>query len=181
MSQEQLVELLQHFSLEVKQIEELKREVNQQKITAATPEVNPVYITLEVLEGATTMETTVDTLEREKISKPLPIVYFSGIEPISKEEGSHDQWEFQVRGVMDTHTENSVRAAIFNSLRGPARELVGFIRYSADVNLILNEVSNRFSKKYSGDKLQQEFYQMKQERGRRLGCLLVSWNRPTED
>ena len=161
MSQEQLVELLQCFSLEVKWIEELKKEVSQQTITAATPEANPVHITPEVLEGATTMEMAVDTLEKKKISKTPPIVYFSGIEPIPKEEGSHDQWEFQVRGVMDTHTENYVRAAVVNSLRGPARELVGFIGYSANINLILSEVSNRFSKKYSGDKLQQEFCQMK--------------------
>ena len=152
------MELLQHFSLEVKQIEELKREVSQQKITAATPEANPVYITPEVLEGATAMETTVDTLEREKIPKPALIVYFPGIEPILKEEGSHDQWEFQVWDAMDTHTENSVRAAIVNSLRVPTRELIGFIGYSTNINLILNEVSNRFGKKYSGDKLQQELY-----------------------
>ena len=135
---------------------------------AATPEVNPVHITPEVLEGATTMETTVETSGKEKISKPPPMVYFSGIEPIPKEEGSHDQWGFQVRGAMDTHPENSVRATIVNSLRGPARELVGFVGYSADINLILSEVSNRFSKKYSGDKLQQEFYQMKQDKGENI-------------
>ena len=168
MNQEQLMELLQHFSLEVKWIEELKKEVSQQKIMAATLEASPVHITPEVLEGATTMENVVDTLEKEKISKPPPIVYFSGIEPIPKEEGSHDQWEFQVRGVMDTHTENSVRAAIVNSLRGPARELVSFIGYSADINLILSEVSNRFCKKYNGDKLQKEFYQMKQDKGEKI-------------
>ena len=113
------------------------------------------------------METTVDTLEKE-ISKPPPIVYFSGIEPIPKHEGSHDQWEFKVRGAMDTHTENSVRAAIVNSLRGPARELVGFTGYSADINFILNEMSNRFSKKNSGDKFEQEFYQMKQDKGEKI-------------
>ena len=91
-----------------------------------------------------------------------------GIKPIPKEEGSHDHWEFQVRAAIDTHTENSVRAAIVNSFRGPARELVGFIGYSADINLILSEVSNRFSKKYSGEKLQQEFYQMKQDKGEKI-------------
>ena len=90
------------------------------------------------------------------------------MEPIPKDEGSHNQWEFQVRGVMDTHTENSVQAAIVNSVRGPAGELVGFIEYSADINLILSEVSNRFGKKYSGDKLQQEFYQMQQDKGEKI-------------
>ena len=90
------------------------------------------------------------------------------MEPIPKDVGSHGQWEFQLRGVMDAHTENSVRAVIVNSLRGPARELVGFKWYSANVNLILSEVNNGLGKKYSGDKLQQEFYQMQQDKGEKL-------------
>lgn len=44
----------------------------------------------------------------------------------------------------------------------------GFIGYSADINLIFSEVSNRFGKKYSGEKLQQEFYQMKQDKGEKI-------------
>ena len=60
-----------------------------------------MHIVPKVLKGATAMETTSDTPEQEKISKPPPIVYFSGMEPIPKDEGSHDQWEFQVRGAMD--------------------------------------------------------------------------------
>ena len=81
--------------------------MSQQKVTPTTPEVSPVHIVPKVLEGATVMEMTSNTPEQEKISKPPPIVYFSGMEPIPKDEGSHDQWEFQVRGAMDTHTENS--------------------------------------------------------------------------
>ena len=104
-----------------------------------------MLITPEVLEGAIAIESTVKTSGKEKISKPPPIIYFLGIKPIPKEEGYHDQWEFQVRVL-----------------------LVGFIGYLADINLILSEVSNRFSKKYSGDKLQQEFYQMKQHKGEKI-------------
>ena len=58
--------------------------------------------------------------------------------------------------------------AIVNSLRVPARELVGFNGCPADINLILSEVSNKFGKKYSGDKLQQEFYLMKQDKGEKI-------------
>ena len=148
------MELLQRFSLEVKCIEEWRKEVSQQRVTLTTPKVNPVNIAPEVLEGATAIETTSNTLGQEKISKPPTIVYFSGIELIPKDEGSHDEWEFQVRGAMDTQTEISVRATVVNSLRGPARELVGFTGYYADINLILSDVSNRLGKKYSGDKLQ---------------------------
>ena len=147
MSQEQLVELLQRFSLEVKWIEELKTEVGQHEMMATTPEVNPMHISPKVLEGATAMETTIDTPGKENIFRPPSFVYFSGIKPIPKDEGSHNQWVSQVRDEMDTHVENSVRAATVNSLRGPARELVSFIGYSANINLILSEVSNRFDAK----------------------------------
>ena len=66
-------------------------------------------------ESTTTM-TTVATQSEIKISKPPQICIFSGQEPVPKEEGNYDQWEFQVRGAIATHTENSVRAAIVNSL-----------------------------------------------------------------
>ena len=66
-------------------------------------------------ESTTTM-TTVSTQSEMKISKPPQICIFSGQEPVPKDKGNYDQWEFQVRGAIATHTENSVRAAIMNSL-----------------------------------------------------------------
>ena len=54
--------------------------------------------------------------EEMKISKPPQLCVLSGNEPVLKEEGNFDQWEFQVWGAMATHTENSVRPAIVNSL-----------------------------------------------------------------
>ena len=84
--------------------------------------------------------------------------------------GIYDQWEFQVRGAIATHTENSVRAAIVNSLRGPARDLVGFVGFDADLERILMEVTNRFGKRYMGDQLQQEFYKLSQGKGEKIGA-----------
>ena len=65
---------------------------------------------------STTTMIAVSTQSEMKISKPLQICIFSGQEPVPKDEGNYDQWEFQVRGAIATHTENSVRAAIVNSL-----------------------------------------------------------------
>ena len=76
LSQEQLVEPLQRFSLEVKHIEEVKKEVSQQKITPTTPEVNPVNITPEPLEGAIAMETTVNTPGGKRFPNPHPLCTF---------------------------------------------------------------------------------------------------------
>ena len=69
---------------------------------------------------------------------------------------------------MATHTKNSVHAAIVNSLRGPTQDLIGFVGFDADIERILDEVTSRFGHKYTGDKLQQEFYQLWQEKGEKL-------------
>ena len=66
-------------------------------------------------ESTTTMA-VVSTQSEMRISKPPQICIFSRQEPVPKEEGNYDKWEFQVRGAMATHTKNSVRAAIVNSL-----------------------------------------------------------------
>ena len=70
---------------------------------------------------------------------------------------------------MATHTKTSVRAAIVNSLRGPARDLVGFISFNTELERILMEVTNRSGKKYTGDKLQQE---LSQEKGEKIGAFV---------
>ena len=74
---------------------------------------------------------------------------------------------------MDTHMENSVGAAIAHSLRGPARELVGFIGYSVDLNLILSEVGNHFGKSIVGINSSRSFIRSSKIKGRKLGLLQV--------
>ena len=93
---------------------------------------------------------------------------FSGADPVPKDEGSWEQWEFQVRGFLDTHTPEAVRSALIRSVRGAARELVGFIGYQAELGVILKSLEKRFGKKLTGDKLQQDFYQISQEKGEKV-------------
>ena len=179
-SRDQMVEVLQKFGSEVKKVEELRCRVEQ---TESTPDEGKTVavkgedgiLSQEIVhtplktESTTTM-TTVATQSEMKISKPPQIYIFSGQEPVPKEEANYDQWEFQVRGVIATYTENSVRAAIINSLRGPARNLVGFVGFDTNLEKILVEVTNRFGKRYTGDKLQQEFYKLSQEKGEKIGA-----------
>ena len=178
-SQDQMVELLQKFGSEVKKVEELRCRVertestpNRGKTVAVKGEdgipFQEIVHTPHKTESTITM-TAVATQSEMKISKPPQICIFSGQEPVPKDEGNYDQWEFQVRGAIATHTENSVRAAIVNSLRGLARDLVGFVNFDADLERILMEVTNRFSKRYTGDQLQQEFYKLNQEKGEKIG------------
>ena len=174
------MELLQKFGSEVKKVEELRCKVERTKSIpderkAVGTDGEDKMLSQEIgyhphkPESTTTM-TTVSTQSEMRISKPPQICIFSRQEPVLKEEGNYDQWQFQVRGVMAMHTENSVRAAIVNSLRGPARDLVGFVGFYAELERILMEVTNRFSKRYTGDKLQQEFCKLSQEKGEKISA-----------
>ena len=113
-SRDQMVELLQKFGSEVKKVEELQCRVEQ---TESTPDEGKTVavkgedgiLSQEIVhtplktESTTTM-TAVATQSEMKISKPSQICIFSGQEPVPKEEGNYNQWEFQVRGVIATHT-----------------------------------------------------------------------------
>ena len=47
---------------------------------------------------------------------------------------------------------------------------MGFIGFDADLERILMEVTNRFGKRYTRDKLQQEFYKLSQEKGEKISA-----------
>ena len=161
-SQEQMVEILQNFREEVKKVEEMRTHVNQ----PSTP-VKQEVAKMEMIAEDKQSIPQASSRDERKIEKPPQICIFSGSDPIPKDEGSYEQWEFQVRGAMATHTKNSVHAAIVNSLQGPAQHLIGFVGFDADIERILDEVTGRFGHKYTRDKLQQEFYQL-QEKGEKL-------------
>ena len=162
-----MVELLQKFGTEVKKVEELHHRVEQAEVipkrTPSTPAKGEIENTTEEItntpvkmESTTTMSSIRETGET-KIAKPPRVCTFSGQDPVLKEEGNYDQWEFQVRGAIAT-------------LRGPARDLVRFVGFDAPLEKILAEVTNRFGKQYTGDKLQQEFYTLSQDKGEKIGA-----------
>ena len=109
-----MVEILQKFGEEVKKVEEMRTHMSQ-PFTPVKQEVAKMEMTTEDKQ----LIPQASSRDECKIEKPPQICIFSGSDPIPKDEGSYEQWEFQVRGAMATHTKNSVRAAIVNSLRGP--------------------------------------------------------------
>ena len=56
-----------------------------------------------------------------KLSAPPNLPIFLGQEPLPSNEGSIDQWLFQVEGALATHTEEAVRLAVIGSVRGAAQ------------------------------------------------------------
>ena len=107
-----------------------------------------------------------------KISKPPALPNFSGTDPVPKDEGSYEQWKFQVTGALKVCTEEAVRSVIVRSMRGEVREMISFIGFDGDLTNILEKVEKHFGKQLSGDHLQQEFYQLSQEVGEDLS---VHW------
>ena len=100
--------------------------------------------------------------------KPPDLPLFSGVEPVPKDEGSFDQWLFQVQGMMDFHCKEAMRSVIVRSVRGEGRELMRFIGFRANLDTILIGIEERFGRGPSADKLQQEYYQLQQEKGEKI-------------
>ena len=96
----------------------------------------------------------------------LPL--FSGSKPTPLDEGTYDQWKFQVNGMKSSCTEPTVRSALITSLRGEASELIGFVGFKAPLGAILEAMDKRFGKCSTTDRLQQEFFQLQQEKGERI-------------
>ena len=75
-----------------------------------------------------------------KLSAPPNLPIFLGQEPVPSTERSIDQWLFQVKGALATHTEEAVRSAVIASVRGVARELLEFIGYGEEMDAILRQI-----------------------------------------
>ena len=110
-TREQMVKIYQRLGEEVKKVEEMRTH-GSQSFTSVKQEGAQMGMIVE------DRQVTPQTPGRDecKIVKPPQICIFSCSDPIPKDEGSYEQWEFQVRGAMATHTKNSVCAAIVNSL-----------------------------------------------------------------
>ena len=62
-----------------------------------------------------------------KISKRPILPQFSGAEPVPKDEGSYEQWRFQVIGAQKVCTEEAVCSANVQSVKGEVGEMISFL------------------------------------------------------
>ena len=81
-----------------------------------------------------------------KINKPPVLPHFSGVDPIPKDEGSYEQWRFQVVGAQMVCTEEAVCSAIVCSVQGEVREMISFLGFDANLDDILEKVEKWFGK-----------------------------------
>ena len=100
------------------------------------------------------------------MSSSLPL--FSGSDPTPRDESTYEQWKFQVKGMRSSCPESTVRSALITSVRGEASKLVSFMGFNAPMQTLLDAMEDRFGKKITGDQLQQDFYQLQQEKGEKV-------------
>ena len=150
-----LERVLAQFSHEVQKVEDLQKNA----IAAASA---------HMITAPQSTVTVAGSHPSTKINKPPVLPSFSGSDPIPKDEGSYEQWKFQVSGALKVCTEEAVRSAIVRSVRGEVREMISFLGFDGDLTDILKKVEKRFGKQLSGDRLQQEFYQLSQEKSEKI-------------
>ena len=100
------------------------------------------------------------------MSSGLPL--FSGSDPTPRDESTYEQWKFQVKGMRSSCLKSTVRSSLIMSVQGEASELVSFLGFNAPLETLLDAMEDRFEKKITGDRLQQDFYQLQQEKGEKV-------------
>ena len=104
-----LEEVLAHFWQEVQKIEELQKNVIA---AAAAAAMASAHLVTAPPSATSVMGSRVST----KINKPPVLPHFLGADPVPKDEGSYEQWRFQVVGVQNVCTEEAVCSAIVHSI-----------------------------------------------------------------
>ena len=92
-----LDQVLAHFGQEVQKVEELKKNAIMAAAAAAAASVHLVTAPQSV---TSVMGSHVST----KINKPPVLPHFLGVDPVPKDEGSYEQWMFQVVGAQKVCT-----------------------------------------------------------------------------
>ena len=148
MCQQQMIEILEKVSEQVKRVENIH--------SGSMPALDGEYYTPP--DSQTKMNKV------SKLSCSTKFTYVLGQEPVPATEGSIDRWLFQVEGALATHTEEAVRSAVIGSVRGAACELLEFIGYGEEMSNILKHIKERFGQAPSKAKLQKEFFLMEQRK-----------------
>ena len=120
-------------------------------IDVVTPQVSDVGLTNAVLQHPS--------------YRLPPLPKFSGALPVPKGEGSFEQFMFQIRGFKSSYMEEAIKNGIVGAVTDGARDYLDFIGFENDLTTIIDALDMRYGKGQSTDRIQQEFYQLSQERG----------------
>ena len=104
----------------------------------------------------------------ERIDKLPSFPLFSGTEPTPKDECEIETFLFQVRGARKNLTDQAVRAAMISSLRGGASAFIEYVGLDSPLDVMIDELVERYCVTATHDTLVCEFHQLSQERNERI-------------
>ena len=153
----QIQDLLDKFEEQVKRVE----------LMQSRSSVSPVPIDIS------TPQISMANLDKPGVSKQIqtifakmpPLPTFSGVVPVPKGEGSYEQFMFQIRGFKNSYPEEAMKNGIIGSVTDAARDYLDFIGFDKDLDVIIRALERQYGKGQTTDRIQQEFYQLSQERG----------------
>ena len=127
----QMEQFLQQFQNEVRKVEELQK-------------VNP--------NTTQTIVREVPKMTQEPRSiKPPTLPPFSGADRVPKDEGSCEQWVWQLKEATKLHTVAAVRMGMVQSMRGEVREFVSSIGFKTSMEDIIKKIEERFREHWTAD------------------------------
>ena len=104
----------------------------------------------------------------DRIDK-LPIFpLFSGAEPTPKDECGIETFLFQVRGARKNLTDQAVRQALIGSLRGGASGFIEYVGLDSPLDVMIDELVERYCVTATHDTLICDFHQLVQERHEKI-------------
>ena len=153
----QIQDLLDKFEEQVKRVE----------LMQSRSSISPVPIDIS------TPQISIANLDKPGVSKQIQMIFakmpplptFSGVVPVPKGEGSYEQFMFQIRGFKNSYPEEAMKNGIIGSVTDAARDYLDFIGFDKDLDVIIRALERRYGKEQTTDRIQQEFYQLSQERG----------------
>ena len=140
-------DLLTHFEQQIQWIE-----VTSSKISSLTGPPSPGSMETPEVESEIRMKPPFKT--------PI-LTKFSEIEPIPKGKGCYEQFKFQIKGYRKMYND---KAGMIGSVTDNARDYLDFIGFDKELPVVMEALEARYGKGQMTDKLQQEFYQLTQER-----------------
>ena len=146
--QRQMEQFLQQFQNEVRKVEELQK-VNQNTTQTIVREVPK-------------------TTQEPRSIKPPTLPPFLGADPVPKDEASCEQWVWQLKEATKMHTVAVVRTGMVQSVRGEVCKFISSIGFETNMEDIIEKIEERFGECWMADQLQQEFYQMTQQKGEKI-------------
>ena len=93
---------------------------------------------------------------------------FSGALPVQKGEGSYNQYMFQLKGFRATYTDDAIKSGMISLITDDARDYLDFIGFDKELPVFISTLEERYGNGETTDKIQQEFYQLTQDRNEQV-------------